>query len=97
MKRKKMKLKLIIKPKRKKNLIAWIEKNKDFDDSTQQILRFFKDDIRISKFSKILRYNIVSSENPGIILSLFSAIQELIPDIYFNSDEPIELEDPVTS
>ncbi|MHA2392283.1 MAG: hypothetical protein ACXAEX_09930 [Promethearchaeota archaeon] len=92
-----MKLKLIIKPKRKKNLIAWIEKNKDFDDSTQQILRFFKDDIRISKFSKILRYNIVSSENPGIILSLFSAIQELIPDIYFNSDEPIELEDPVTS
>lgn len=85
-----MKFKLVIKPNRKKKLIAWIQKNKDFDDSTHQILRFFKDEIKISKFSKILNYTIVSSRNPGIILSLYSAIQELIPDIYFSSEESIE-------
>jgi hypothetical protein len=86
-----MKLKLKVKEGKKKRLIAWIQKKKDFDDSVQQLFRFFTDKIKISRFSKIMRYYIISSENPGIILSLHSAIQDLIPDVYFNSEDSLEV------
>jgi hypothetical protein len=86
-----MKLKLKVKERKKRSLIAWIQKNKDFNESIQQLFRFFKDKIKISKLSKITRYYIISSENPGIILSLHSAIQDLIPDVYFNTEDSIEV------
>ena len=86
-------LKLKVKNNKKKSIVAWIQKDKDFDDSLQQIFRFFKDKVRISKWSKLTRFYIVSSENPAMILSIFSTIQDLIPDIYFNTEEPIEIDD----
>ena len=86
-------LKLKVKNNKKKRIVAWIQKDKDFDDSIRQLFRFFDDKIKISKRSRFTRYYIVSSENPVVILSLFSTIQDLIPDIYFNSEEPIEIED----
>ncbi len=92
-----MKLKLKVKKNKRKRLVAWIQKNKDFDDNVQQLFRFFKDKIKISKISRIMKYYIVSSENPGIILSLFSTIQDLIPDIYFNSEDSSELEELVNT
>ncbi|MHA2008477.1 MAG: hypothetical protein ACXABO_14170 [Promethearchaeota archaeon] len=87
-----MKFILKIRPNRKKKIIAWIEKNKYFNDNTQQLFKFFKEDIHISKWSKIMNYYVVSSENPGVILSLFSAIQESIPEIYFNSQDSRDAE-----
>ncbi len=86
-------LKLNIKNNKKKRIVAWIQKDKDFDDSIHQLFRFFEDKIRISKLSRFTRYYIVSSDNPATILSLFSTIQDLIPDIYFNIEKPIEIED----
>ena len=91
----KMKFKLKIKPNRKKKIIVWIKKNKHFNDNTQQLFKFFKDDINISKWSRVIKYYIVSSENPGVILSLFSTIQELIPEIYFNSQDSKDVEELV--
>jgi len=91
-----MKLILKIKPnKRSKNkrLIAWIQKDTTFKDDIIQLFKLFKDNIHISKLSKILRYHIVTSENPAIILNLFSSIQELIPEVYFDKDDAIEIED----
>lgn len=91
-----MKLKLKIKPNKQfknKRIVAWIQKHSDFDNDVQQIFQFFKDQIRISKLSKFLRYYIVSSENPAIILSLFSSIQDLIPEIYFNTENLVEKAD----
>ena len=85
-----MKLKLKVKERKKKRLVAWIQKNKDFDDNIQELFRFFKDKIKISKLSKITNYYIISSENPGIILSLHSTIQDLIPEVYFNSEDCFE-------
>ena len=84
-------LKLKVKNNKKKSIVAWIQKDKDFYDSLQQIFRFFKDKVRISKWSKLTRFYIVSSENPAMILSIFSTIQDLIPDIYFNTIEIEEL------
>jgi hypothetical protein len=86
-------LKLNIKNNKKKRIVAWIQKDKDFDDSIHQLFRFFEDKIRISKLSRFTRYYIVSSDNPATILSLFSTIQDLIPDIYFNIEKPIEIEE----
>ncbi|MHA1883452.1 MAG: hypothetical protein ACXAAI_11320 [Promethearchaeota archaeon] len=93
-----MKLKLKIKPKnKKKKMVVWIQKNKDLDDNALQICRFFKDGIKFSKLSRILRYHIISSSNPGVILSLFSAIQELIPETFFFSQDANDLEELVNS
>lgn len=86
-----MKLKLKVKKNKNKRLVAWIRKDKNFDENVQQLFRFFKDKIKISNLSKFTRYYIVSSENPGIILSLHSAIQDLIPEVYFNSEDSVEV------
>ena len=91
-----MKLILKIKPKKsskEKRMIAWIQKDSNLKDDTMQLFRLFKDRIKISKLSKILRYYIVTSDNPAIILNLFSSIQEIIPEVYFNEEDSIELED----
>ncbi len=91
-----MKLILKIKPRnhsKKKRIIAWVRKTPEFNDEIIQLFEIFKDNLKISKFSKMMRYYIVSSENPAIILNLFSAIQESIPEIYFNKEDPIKIED----
>ncbi|MHA1986563.1 MAG: hypothetical protein ACW98D_07995 [Promethearchaeota archaeon] len=88
-----MKLKLKVKNNKKRKVVAYIQKNKDFDESTHQLFQFFESKLRISKLSRFRRYHIVSSENPAMILSLFSAVQDLIPDIYFDTEEPLEIED----
>ncbi|MFX1503039.1 MAG: hypothetical protein ACFFDH_18910, partial [Promethearchaeota archaeon] len=87
-----MKLILKVRPNKsskKKRIIAWIQKNSNLNDDIQQLLEIFKENLKISKISKILRYYVVTSENPAIILSLFSAIQESIPEVYFNEEESI--------
>lgn len=91
-----MKLILKIKPKnpsKQKRIIAWIQKNKDFNDDVRHFFKIFNEDIKISKLSKILRYYIVTSENPAVILNFFSSMQESIPDVYFNKENSIEIED----
>ena len=86
-------LKLKVKGNKKKNITLWVQKSKDFDDSLLQIFKFFNDNIRISKWSRFTRFFIISSENPGMLMSMFSTIQDLIPDMYFNQEESIEIED----
>lgn len=91
-------MKFILKIKRNKSskskrIIAWIQKSSDFDKDIQQLFHFFKDNIKISKFSKILRYYIVTSKNPAIILNLFSSIQESIPEVYFDKEDTVEIKD----
>jgi hypothetical protein len=86
-------LKLKIKNNKKKSIVAWVQRSKIFDDNLQQIFQFFKEKIRVSKLSKFTRFYIISSENPAIILSMFSSIQELIPDIFFDPKESTEIED----
>ena len=89
-----MKLKLKIKTDKKTNknrIYAWIQKKKEFYNEIQDILKFFNDKISISRLSKILPYYIITSRNPAIILSLFTSIQEIIPEIYFNQEDSIEI------
>ncbi len=83
-------LKLIIKNNKKtgkNDLKACIQKNKDVDNEIKQILQFFKDNIKISTKRRFYNYYKVNSDNPAIIMSLFSTVLDLIPDVYFNSEE----------
>jgi hypothetical protein len=61
---------------------VWIQKDKDFNLSIIEILRFFKENIKIYKKWRFHMFYKITSENPAILLSLFSALQELIPEIY---------------
>ena len=91
-----MKLVLKIKPNKHsktKRIVAWIQKGSDLDNDLIQIFQVFKDDIKISKFSKFLRYYVVTSNNPAIILNIFSTIQEILPEVYFIEEDSIEIED----
>jgi hypothetical protein len=81
------------KPSKKRRLVAWIQKNSDLNEDIRQLFQLFKDNLKISKVSKILRYYVVTSKNPAIILNIFSSIQESIPEVYFNKENSRELED----
>ncbi|MFX0180774.1 MAG: hypothetical protein ACFE78_11325 [Candidatus Hodarchaeota archaeon] len=88
----------MIKSKRKTNqnqIFLWIQRHKDFKKDIQQILQFFKDQIVASKKRKILPYYRITSNNPAILLSLFSAIQDLIPEIFFNEDTSMEIKESI--
>jgi hypothetical protein len=74
------------KRKSKNSLIIWIQRTKSFEQDIQQLLDFFKEQVQVKEIRRIYHYYRVTSENPAIILSLFSAIQESLPEIYFNND-----------
>ncbi|MFX1392072.1 MAG: hypothetical protein ACFFAH_00730 [Promethearchaeota archaeon] len=83
-------LKLIVKNnnKSKRNQItAWIQKHKDFESDIGQVFQFFKNNIKISEKRRFYKYYKVSSDNPAIIMSLFSTVYDLIPEIYFKAEE----------
>ncbi|MFX0074293.1 MAG: hypothetical protein ACFE96_02540 [Candidatus Hermodarchaeota archaeon] len=92
----KMILKLKIKSNnktKKTQLFVWIEKNKEFKDDAQQLIDFFKEQIQVKKRIGLHVYYKITSDNPAIMLSLLTAVQELIPDIYFNSNHTVDVEE----
>jgi hypothetical protein len=74
-------------------LVAWIQKHKSLDKDIQEILNFFKAQIAFTLAIRIHLYYKVTSNNPAIMLSLISAIQELIAESYFNKEESKELQE----
>ena len=80
-------LKLIInngKKKKNRTVTAWIQKDNEFKDDVQQLFQFFKDNIKISEKRRFHEYYKVTSERPAIMMSLFSTVHELIPEVYFS-------------
>ena len=88
----KLKIKSNIKTK-KKQIFVWIEKNKEFKEDIQQLVQFFKDQIQVKKRLGIHIYYKITSDNPAIMLSLLTTVQELIPDIYFNPNDSKNVEE----
>jgi len=78
---------------KKTQLFVWIEKNKEFKDDAQQLIDFFKEQIQVKKRIGLHVYYKITSKNPAIMLSLLTAVQELIPDIYFNSNQTVDVEE----
>ena len=88
----KLKIKSNIKTK-KKQIFVWIEKNKEFKEDVQQLIDFFKDQIQVKKRLGLHVYYKMTSDNPAIMLSLLSTVEELIPDIYFKPNDSVNLEE----
>ena len=81
----------------KKRVIVWIQRHEDIENDIQQLFQFFKDQMNVSKIRRILPYYRVSSEKPAIMLSFFTALQEIIPEIYFSDDNSVEFEESINS
>jgi hypothetical protein len=89
-------LKLKIKPNRRDNrIVVWIQRNTKFESDLLQIFDFFKENIKISQIRAIHKYYKISSENPAIMMSLISSILEIIPEVYFATENPIGEEELV--
>jgi hypothetical protein len=81
-----MKFKLIVKSyplNGKEKLVLWIKKDKDLLEEIEQILNFFEENISVEEKQRLSRYYVISSKNPAIILSLSSAIQDIVAEEYF--------------
>ena len=76
---------------KKKQIFAWIQNHKDFREEIEQLIKFFNDQITLKKRIRFHKYYKVTSENPAIMLSLLSTIQDLIPEIYFKSEEVMDI------
>jgi len=83
------------KKKNKKIITVWIQKNEDYQNDLQELLHFFKNQIIYSIISRIHEYYRITSDNPAIMLSLISSIQDLIAETYFNTEESIEIQEPL--
>ncbi len=78
---------------KKKQIFVWIEKNKEFKEDIQQLMQFFKEQIQVKKRIGRHIYYKITSDNPAIMLSLLTTVQELIPDIYFNTNDSVNIEE----
>ncbi len=78
---------------KKPQIFIWIEKNKEFESDVQQLIAFFDNQIQVKTIVRMHPYYKITSDNPAIMLSLLTAIQELIPDIFFNTEESLNLEE----
>ncbi len=78
---------------KKKQIFVWIEKNKEFKEDVQQLIQFFKKQIQVKKRLGVHIYYKITSDNPAIMLSLLTTVQELIPDIYFNPNDSVNVEE----
>jgi len=82
-----MKLKLIIKKNKKTQqheIVLWIQQKTELSKDLNDIIKFFKNEIIVSKKNRLHTYLKIHSENPAIMLSLLSSLQEILPDIYFS-------------
>ena len=90
----KMILKIKIKQKKKANINSmevWIQRNKELDQDLAQIFQFFENQLIYKEIRRILPYFKITSENPAMLFSLITTLQELIAEIFFNNDNKVKL------
>jgi len=71
-------------------IVVWIQRNTKIEGDLLQIFDFFKENVKISQIRAIHKYYKISSENPAIMMSLISTIHEIIPEVYFPSEDLIK-------
>jgi len=87
-----------LKIKSKKNHIAvWIQRNNDIETDIQQLFQFFENKMKVSKVRRILPYYKVTTENHAIIWSFYTALQDIIPEIYLTNEDSVEFEEIMKS
>ena len=91
-----IKIKIKQKKKASKNSIdLWVQRKKGLDHDLAQIFQFFEGQLIFKDVRQLHPYYKITSDNPAMILSLISSLQELIPEIFFNNDNKVELNEEI--
>lgn len=91
-----IKIKIDKEKKTKKNkIVVLIQDKKELRANLQELFLFYKENVTTKTLRNYCKYYKVSSENPAIMMSLISTLFEIIPDFYFNVEEPSDLEDQI--
>ena len=73
----------------------WIQKRGDVENDLQQVISFYKNDLTVRTKVRFHKYHKITSDKPAIMISLLSTINELIPEVYFNSEDYSSVEEKV--
>jgi hypothetical protein len=74
---------------------VWVQRKKELDQDLVQIFQFFEDQITYKSIRRFHPYFRITSDNPAMLLSLISSLQELITEIFFNDDKTIKLKEEI--
>lgn len=80
---------------KKNKIFVWIQKRADVVSDIQQALSFYEKDLTVKTARRYYKYLKISSDKPAIMISLITTINELIPDIYFNSEDLSSVEEEI--
>ena len=88
-------IKIKIKPKNRniiRNTIElWVQRRKELDQDLKSLFQFFENQLNYKKIRRFHPYFKITSQNPAMILSLISSLQELIPDVFFEDEKDSEI------
>jgi len=90
----KIKIKQHKKPK-KNSIEVWVQRKKELDQDLSQIFQFFENNLISKNIRRLHPYYKITSDNPAMILSLISSLQELIPEIFFSNENKVEFKEEV--
>ena len=80
---------------KKSKMFIWIRKQGDVESDIQQAILFYTNDLSVKTARRYHKYHKITSDKPAILISLLTMINELIPEIYFNSEELSSLEEEI--
>ena len=80
---------------KKSKMFIWILKQADFESDIQQAILFYKNELSVKTARRYHKYHKISSDKPAIMISLLTTINELIPEIYFKSEELSSVEEEI--
>jgi len=81
---------------KKSKMFIWIRKQADVESDIQQAILFYKNDLSVKTARRYHIYHKITSDKAAIMISLLATINELIPDIYFNSEELSSVEEEIS-
>ena len=80
---------------KKSKMSVWIQKKTDVESDIQQVILFYKNDLFVKTARRYHKYHKITSDKPAVMISLLTTLNELIPDVYFNSEDLSNLEEEI--
>jgi len=68
------------------NIVAWIERDTEFEKDIVDILKFFNENIKISQKRRFHKYYKIKTSNLAVMISFISTILEIIPETLIIED-----------
>ncbi|MFO7797851.1 MAG: hypothetical protein ACQERB_05625 [Promethearchaeati archaeon] len=62
------------------NIVAWIERDTEFEKDIVDVLEFFNENIKIKQKRRFHKYYKIITSNLAVMISFISTILEIIPE-----------------